>query len=676
MKPPILLRIYLNDNLEGVRQFDSKQVVIGRNAEVQLELNDAGVSPLHAVIEERESGYYISDLGSQGGTLRNGQKILDEKLETGDELKIGPYKIQFFVGVPKPAAPPSKDKEKPKPPAMVSIPSSPPPTPEPPRAKVEAKPDPVEKKAPPRAKKETPAAPVMAAAAPRGTKTAGTARLHSPTSKKKHQKTFAPPSTFRDAREVVRPSKGTVVEVVVAWNERIIAARHFTEKGVITVGADPTCDVIVPLFGIGSKYPLVNIQGLAIVRVSQDMSGELIRDNGSVSLADLFKQNKFRPTGTYFEFDLPQGEMIRLAFQGGLLSVFIRYVPETPKPLVAPLLDLTASEVTGVILATVVAAIFGLYMLIYAPSDLPDEARLEEPIRIAKIDFKNMRKKIMQIEEKPVEEKKVVQIVEKQKQSQTPTADNQGKPGKAAEVAPKKDNKEKEMTTTRSGGAIKTTPKEGAAAQSVKPDPQKVGLLGVFGSKGTQKNLDKTFSGSGELQGLANSATGFAGNADNRQGDQIGNKLKDTGAGGKGTATVGISGLGTKSGKGAGTYGSGTGGIGTKGSVDIDVGGQEAEFMGSIDKEAIRRIIQQNKNAIRSCYERSLQRKPDLYGKLVLEWDIEEKGKVTRASVKSNSLGDDQVATCIMGRIKSLRFPEPPPDQIGRVTFPFVFSSQ
>lgn len=669
MKPPILLRIYRHDTLEGVRQFEHKQVVIGREADVQLDLKDPSVSPLHAVIEERESGYYILDLGSQSGTIRNGQKVLDERLESGDEIKIGSYKIQFFVGVPKPAAPPSKEKvvapalpddDQPttlSTPAVVETPIAPPR--EAPKAKPQSKPSP--KPAAPK--------PAVVVAVP--------AVVQSKKHKKGH-KTFAPASSFTDARDIVRPGKGTVVEVLVAWKERIIAARNFNEKGVITIGADPTCDLVVPLFGSGSKFPLVKIQSLATVCITPDMAGELIRDQGPIAFQDLAKQNRLRNAGNFLELDVPQGEMVRISFQGGLLSVFIRYVSDTPKPMVAPLLDLTASEVTGVILAFVVSAIFGLYMMIYAPADLADEARIEEPIRKAIVTFKApIKKEIVQVEEKPPEEKKVVKIVEKQKQTQTPSVDQQGKPGQAGEVAPKPPTKDKtpKLTSAKSGGAIKTAPKEGASAQSQKPDPSKVGLLGVFGSKGTQSKLDKTFSGAGDLTGMANQATGFAGNAENRAGDQMGTKLKDTGPGGKGTNTVGIAGVGTK-GKGTGSYGLGTGGIGTKGSVDIDVGGQEAEFTGSIDKEAIRRIIQANKNAIRSCYERSLQRHPDLYGKLVLEWDIEERGRVTRTAVKSNSLGDDQVATCIMGRIKDLKFPEPPPDQVGRVTFPFVFSSQ
>ncbi|NJL24562.1 MAG: AgmX/PglI C-terminal domain-containing protein [Calothrix sp. SM1_5_4] len=210
--------------------------------------------------------------------------------------------------------------------------------------------------------------------------------------------------------------------------------------------------------------------------------------------------------------------------------------------------------------------------------------------------------------------------------------------------------------------------------KSEKPDPNKMGLLATFGKGGLQKDLSKAYSGSGELAGMADAATGYAGFAEDRAGDGLGSKLKDSGSG-KGTSTIGISGVGTQ-GRGTGGTGYGTGGIGQKGSVQINVGGQEADFAGGMDKEAIRRVIREHIREIRSCYERELQRSPDLYGKIVLEWDIEEGGRVSRCVVKNNALGNDTVANCIVSRLKTWKFPDPPKDQIGRVVYPFVFSSQ
>lgn len=94
-----------------------------------------------------------------------------------------------------------------------------------------------------------------------------------------------------------------------------------------------------------------------------------------------------------------------------------------------------------------------------------------------------------------------------------------------------------------------------------------------------------------------------------------------------------------------------------------------------MDREAIRRVIREHINEIRSCYERQLQRTPDLYGKVVLQWDIVQGGQVRRASIKSSDL-PGATAECILSRLATWKFPEPPSDQIGRVAYPFVFSSR
>ena len=91
-----------------------------------------------------------------------------------------------------------------------------------------------------------------------------------------------------------------------------------------------------------------------------------------------------------------------------------------------------------------------------------------------------------------------------------------------------------------------------------------------------------------------------------------------------------------------------------------------------MDKEAIRHTIHDNLIPIRHCYEKELKTKPNFTGKLVLEWDVEEKGKVTRVLVKQSA--DPQVDQCVAEVIKAAKFPEPPKGQIGRIVFPFVFS--
>ncbi len=689
MKPPVLLRIYKNDQLESVKQFDQEQIVFGRNADVQVDLQDESVSPLHAIIEDRQSGYYISDLGSRTGTILRGQRVLDEPLQSGDELRMGAYRIEFFIGVPKPVAPP---RAEPPAPPQVEVPRVPqqaePPVPE--QAEPPVPPAPAKPAVAPAA----PAVPVVtmtkeSPASVSGTPTGGVALAAKTwTKKKKRGKTFAPPSQIRDLSEVLKPQKGPLLEVLVVWKDRVLSTQHFKDRGVIRIGAGAHAEVQVPgLKSNGAGFPLIRLEGNALISLTTGIQGQLWLDSvKSLALSDPSLASRFRGQGGLRELELRQGEMLRLDLPGEMISLFIRYSAATPKALVAPLIDLSSSELTGVALAFLVALILGLYIQVYEPAPLDDGSLIEEPLRKATVTFQPPRPKpkpppqVVPVaeEKREVREKKVVQITEqKPKAQQRPQITQPKDPGKAAEVKPaaRPAPKDTKVSARPKGGSVKTGEQEGASAKSQRPDPSKMGLLGAFGGGGTRERLDRAFEGSGELTGLADRATGRTGQAEDRAGDGIGGRLRDTG-GGKGAATEGLSGVGTK-GRGSGSFGYGTGGaLGQRGTVNINVEGVEAEFSPTIDREAIRRVILNNRSAIRSCYETQLNRNPNLYGKVVLEWDIDERGRVIRAVINSNDMGTNSVAECVIRLLRTWRFPEMPPDQIGRVLFPFVFTSQ
>lgn len=101
--------------------------------------------------------------------------------------------------------------------------------------------------------------------------------------------------------------------------------------------------------------------------------------------------------------------------------------------------------------------------------------------------------------------------------------------------------------------------------------------------------------------------------------------------------------------------------------------GSGESFPEGMDKEAIRAAIRDHIVPIKHCYEKELKETPDLAGKLLLRFDIEAGGKVTSTSVE-NSV-KPSLDECVAGVIRSTTFPEPPKGMIGRVVFPFVFST-
>lgn len=201
-------------------------------------------------------------------------------------------------------------------------------------------------------------------------------------------------------------------------------------------------------------------------------------------------------------------------------------------------------------------------------------------------------------------------------------------------------------------------------------------MFAALGGGGMRKNLDKAYSGAGEILGTAANATGTAGSNSDRAGDDIGGKFKDTGAGGKGTATVGIAGVGTK-GRGTG-YGTGDG-LGDKNSVAIEPGGAEEDFVGTIDREAVRRVIRAGLREIRGCYERELNklnRTQHLEGKVVIGWTIADHGRALNAKVVSSSLNNRAVENCVRDRLSTWRFPDPPAGTVAEVNYPFYFRAE
>jgi hypothetical protein len=71
---------------------------IGRRPESDIFLDDVTVSRDHALLVRRSGHYYLDDCGSLNGTYVNRQRVDSHKLEDGDELQIGKYKLTYLEG--------------------------------------------------------------------------------------------------------------------------------------------------------------------------------------------------------------------------------------------------------------------------------------------------------------------------------------------------------------------------------------------------------------------------------------------------------------------------------------------------------------------------------------------------------------------------------------------------
>jgi TonB family protein len=72
--------------------------------------------------------------------------------------------------------------------------------------------------------------------------------------------------------------------------------------------------------------------------------------------------------------------------------------------------------------------------------------------------------------------------------------------------------------------------------------------------------------------------------------------------------------------------------------------------------EEIELVFDRNKGAIYALYSRALRERPELQGKMVLEFTIAPSGEVTACRVVSSELQDAELERKIVARVKQIRF--------------------
>jgi hypothetical protein len=77
---------------------------------------------------------------------------------------------------------------------------------------------------------------------------------------------------------------------------------------------------------------------------------------------------------------------------------------------------------------------------------------------------------------------------------------------------------------------------------------------------------------------------------------------------------------------------------------------------------------------VRGCYDRELDKKHDVSGKLLMRWTIDELGGTRGIVVELNTMRDTAVADCIQVLIRDWHFAKPPAGPIS-VNFPFTFEA-
>jgi hypothetical protein len=96
-----------------------------------------------------------------------------------------------------------------------------------------------------------------------------------------------------------------------------------------------------------------------------------------------------------------------------------------------------------------------------------------------------------------------------------------------------------------------------------------------------------------------------------------------------------------------------------------------------VDVEAYRRTVKKNISSIRTCYSRELANDPKLSGKLVIDWKVDDKGIATEAipNAQKTTLKNNAVASCVVDKIITMKFPHAALGQSVSISYPFTFTN-
>lgn len=218
---------------------------------------------------------------------------------------------------------------------------------------------------------------------------------------------------------------------------------------------------------------------------------------------------------------------------------------------------------------------------------------------------------------------------------------------------------------------VKTTRKENAPLRT-KMKVENVGALGVLGG---MKNGSKNSAGFN--MGAKNDSRGTSWNGAGEGGvggmeRAIPGKGLVGAAMGQGGEVQGGGGYGTRGKNGGGRPGYGSMNMGGTAAAYFEPVQEEALVEGGLDKDQIAAVINRHIGEVIYCYEKGLQVKPGLKGRVGMNFTINGSGVVSSASVGQSLLGSAQVEGCITNRLRTWKFPKPVGGVNVKVQYPFM----
>ena len=583
-------------------------------------------------------------MGSTQGTLINGSKVSKAKLNHGDQITVGDTVLAVGFGGPAVAET-----------AAASV-----------AAPVQAAPA-----APVAAASATPAAGIMR---PMAFATAGAGEAARQPVFDSNAHANPPEPVRRITQERMRTlteskphpaiapeeplsADNRILELRFYWGEVLLGMWHHDKPKRVTIGENNRTDIFLSSESLPTEeFPLIRYKdGDYLISVTNQMEGEVETGGETQSLRKAISSGWARKDDELADtYRIKMAMDTRGVVHWGGATFAMRFVP---RPVVTKesfwkSLDLQYINATILSLFLHIAIVVTLAVYPHDTEALKVDL-FGEPDRFASL-----------ILEAPKENKSTKDMLEKIKKSVEEKKEEIKQP----------EEKKKPLDISKTI-VPKNMPAPKKSVEEKKQEVAKKFAKLFSGSEGAAGNI-LGGGGAGSLSGQLQNVIGTAGTGSSSAGLQ-GIGIRGTGpltGGGIGTSR-GIAGIGTTGRLGGGGLGYGAGiGLGTAKEHNV-IGIETPTIEGALAADVIKKVINENKNQVRYCYEVELQRNQNLEGRVVVRWVIGATGEVAQALVAESTIKNANVEECLIGKIKKWKFPPPAGGGTVEVKYPFVFKA-
>jgi TonB family protein len=618
MAIPLTLKVFKGATLVSAKDFERDIIKIGRLSSAHLRLEDEKVSRVHSVIETGADGTLsIIDMGSVEGTWVNGKRVTKGRVQFGDEIRLGDTTLRLenpaaVAAVNLAAAVASTELTEAAP--AVELASG---------------------------LAQTAAAPVASepvAAEP----SLATTQEHEP---------LAPVAEPAPRVRTVRhgTAKGPLgVSLCFLWGDQRVGEFFLApgQKKAFSVGSAAGVDFVMGDSRLGSpRMEVLRTDGQTFtVFFTGKMKGELVRKDEPRSLSEVIESGQALLEGEAYALTLEPEDFFHMDLGGITLEASFQPVP---RRVSVPWTDAVDYRALNIFLMMLFA---GAMFVIGAAGRTGEDQEFADELNGDTQRLANLIIKQAEPQKNPFIAKLNEQKAQQEQRAQTQRTPERVKQPRTPDKPPRPSRlKEDKVADARN------------MAQELFKGGGK-GTGGVFGKLDLGKEL--TSATKNIVSAVGNTGGGVFG---------LTTKPGTGGPGGPGGTgnTVGIGDLGTLGRKTG--YGNNTGPLTGKESTEVAINSEPTFNGGSLDKELVRKVIQDHRSQIRTCYESLLNQFPNLGGKVQVQFTIGEEGQVLLSKVAQSSASNGQLEQCVSSRVRLWQFPKPKGGGTVMVTYPFIF---